>query len=166
MQNLYQLDVYPKLLFEAVAAWKAATKVLHFIPVRMLSDSINKRGLTPIINPFCFYFPTKMLTKIIPTASTSIVVDAPVQQMADVSGTAQLVALWLHDKSPKSQKSYERDIREFVAFLSHQPTAQARLNDVDLRIVTLNDVQQFKDYLEERSLKPRPGVKGIEPRSL
>ncbi len=37
MQNLYQLDVYPKVQLEAVAAQKAATKVLHFIPVRMLN---------------------------------------------------------------------------------------------------------------------------------
>lgn len=98
-----------------------------------------------------------MLTEINPTVA--IAIDAPLQRMADVSGTAQLTALWLHGKSPKSQKSYERDIREFASFLSNQPSKQVRLNDVDLRTVTLNDVQAFQDYLEDRKPEPRPNVK-------
>lgn len=83
----------------------------------------------------------------------------PVQKMADVSGTSQLTALWLHGKSPKSQKSYERDIREFVAFLTVQGTEHARLNDVDLRTVTLNNLQAFQTYLETRKPEPRPHSK-------
>ncbi len=83
----------------------------------------------------------------------------PVQKMADVSGTSQLVALWLHGKSPKSQKSYERDIREFMAFLTSQKVIEARLNDVDMRTVTLNDLQAFQTYLETRKPELRPHSK-------
>lgn len=93
------------------------------------------------------------------TPTIAIAIDAPVQRMADVSGTAQLTALWLHGKSPKSQKSYERDIREFASFLSNQSSKQVRLNDVDLRTVMLNDVQAFQDYLEDRKPEPRPNAK-------
>lgn len=88
-------------------------------------------------------------------STASILGNTPTQRMADVSGTAQLVALWLHGKTPKSQKSYERDIREFFGFLTNQAISQVRLNDVDLRTVTLNDVQAFQDYLESRRPEPK-----------
>lgn len=77
---------------------------------------------------------------------------ASTHPMADVSGTSQLVALWLHDKTPQSQKSYEADIRYFVGFLLGQDRNQVRLNDLDLRTVTLNDVQAYSDYLEVKGL--------------
>jgi len=106
-----------------------------------------------------------MLTEITKSLSASKS-DAPIQKMADVSSSAQLVALWLHGKSPKSQKSYERDLREFVAFLSNQTTQHVRLNDVDLRTVTLNDVQGFQDRLEERAPEPRPNSSARVPDNL
>lgn len=81
-------------------------------------DFKSKRGRTQYTTPLTVYFLTQMLSEITPTAPTTIIVDAPVQRMADVSGTAQLVALWLHGRSPKSQKSYERDTREFVVIKS------------------------------------------------
>lgn len=68
--------------------------------------------------------------------------------MADVSGTAQLVALWLHNKSKTSARCYESDIRYFVAFLLGEKPETVRLNDVDLRTITMNDVQAYCDYQE------------------
>lgn len=91
--------------------------------------------------------------------SASLRESVPTQRMADVSGSAQLVALWLHGKTPKSQKSYDRDVREFFSFLTGQAISQVRLNDVDLRTVTLNDVQAFQDYLESRRPEPKPRAK-------
>jgi integrase/recombinase XerD len=58
------------------------------------------------------------------------------QRIADVSGTAQLVMLWLHGKTKQTQSTYEKDVRYFVAFLTNQKALQVRLNDVDLRTVT------------------------------
>ena len=91
-------------------------------------------------------------------AQTGAMTIALTQKMVDVSGTAQLVALWLHGKSKASQRSYESDIRCFVAFLLGQKPSGVRLNDIDLRTVTMNDVQAYCDYLEtvtsERTLKP------------
>ncbi|MBD2563826.1 MULTISPECIES: hypothetical protein [Nostoc] len=81
-------------------------------------------------------------------ASQGAIAVAPTQKMADVSGTAQLVALWLHGKSKASQRSYESDIRCFVAFLLVQKPSGVKLNDLDLRTVTMNDVQAYCDYLE------------------
>lgn len=71
------------------------------------------------------------------------------QRMADVSGTAQLVALWLHGKTEQTRSSYENDIRCFAGFLLAEAPGQVRLNDLDLTTVTLNDLQAYADYLEE-----------------
>ncbi|MBW4636293.1 MAG: tyrosine-type recombinase/integrase [Iphinoe sp. HA4291-MV1] len=73
---------------------------------------------------------------------------APIQKMANVAGTAQLVALWLHGKSKQTQQTYEKDVRYFVGFLLGQKPDAVRLNDLDLRTVTMNDVQAYCDYLE------------------
>jgi len=76
----------------------------------------------------------------------------PTQRMADVTGTAQLVALWLHGKSAQSQNTYEKDTRYFAAVLLRQPAEQVRLNDLDLRTVTLNDLQAYSDFMEGKGL--------------
>ncbi len=52
----------------------------------------------------------------------------------------QLINLWLHGKSPCSQKAYRRDLGYFLAFVSNKP----------LNLVTLNDVQGFADALEDK----------------
>jgi integrase/recombinase XerD len=71
--------------------------------------------------------------------------------IADVANTAQLVALWLATKrSKESHRAYETDIRCFVGFLLGQKPQQVKLNDIDLRIININDVQAFADYLETR----------------
>ncbi|KOP28368.1 hypothetical protein AMR41_00015 [Hapalosiphon sp. MRB220] len=72
--------------------------------------------------------------------------------MADVTGTAQLIALWLHGKSAQSQKTYEKDVRYFAAFLLAQHSDQVRLNDLDLRSVTLNDLQAYSNFMETKGL--------------
>ncbi|MBW4628798.1 MAG: tyrosine-type recombinase/integrase [Brasilonema octagenarum HA4186-MV1] len=76
----------------------------------------------------------------------------PTQRMADVTGTAQLVALWLHGKTAQSQKTYEKDVRYLVAFLLGQNSEQVRLDDLDLRTVTLNDLQAYADFMESKGL--------------
>lgn len=82
-----------------------------------------------------------MLSQVIPTSQIS--------RVADVSGTAQLVSLWLHGKSKQTARNYETDIRYFVAFLTGQDVSQVQLNDVSLATVTLNDIQAFADWLEQ-----------------
>jgi site-specific recombinase XerD len=75
-------------------------------------------------------------------------------QMAAVANTAQLVSLWLTTKrSQESHRAYETDIRYFVAFLLGQNPQQVQLNDIDLRTVTINDVQAFADFLETHPTK-------------
>lgn len=73
---------------------------------------------------------------------------APKQRLADVAGTAQLIALWLHGKTSATQKSYEHDVRLFAAFILGMNPEQVQLNDLDLRTITLNDVQAYADYQE------------------
>ena len=80
-------------------------------------------------------------------APTQRATDAKGTQMAEVRGTAQLVALWLHGKSPESVRSYEYDIRCFVGFMTGKTTNKVTLNDLDLRTVKLNDVQAYVDFL-------------------
>lgn len=76
----------------------------------------------------------------------------PTQRMAEVTGTAQLVALWLHGKTTQSQKTYEKDVRYLVAFLLGQSPEQVRLDDLNLRTVTLNDLQAYSDFMETKGL--------------
>lgn len=90
------------------------------------------------------------MSEIIVSPVTAIA--APTQRMADVTGTAQLVALWLHGKTAQSQKTYEKDVRYFTAFLLRQSPDLVRLNDVDLRTVTLNDLQAYSDFMETKGL--------------
>lgn len=52
------------------------------------------------------------------------------------STDAQLVALWLHGRSPHTQRAYRSDVKRFLAFV-----------DEPLRQVTLADVQGFADSL-------------------
>ena len=69
--------------------------------------------------------------------------------MANVANTAQLISLWQATiRSPESQRAYDQDIRCFVGFLLGQKPDSVRLNDIDIRSVTINDVQAFADHLE------------------
>jgi integrase/recombinase XerD len=72
----------------------------------------------------------------------------PTRKITNASNTAALVSRWLHGKSPQSQRAYETDIRHFVAFVRGLPISQVQLNDIDIRTVTLDDVQDFADRLE------------------
>ena len=49
---------------------------------------------------------------------------------------AKLVALWLHDRSPRTQRAYRADVAAFFATVR-----------LPLRQVTLGDVQGYKDSL-------------------
>ncbi len=74
-------------------------------------------------------------------------------KMADIANTAQLVELWKNTKrSVQTRRSYDYDIRCFIAFLLGDKPNQVRLNDIDLRTVTINDVQAFADHLEVKEL--------------
>lgn len=70
----------------------------------------------------------------------------------DCANTAQLVALWLHGKTPLTQRAYEYDVRCLIAFLNNRSPEQVRLSDGDLKAVTLNDVQAFDDFLLTQDL--------------
>lgn len=58
-------------------------------------------------------------------------------QLAQVNSIEQLLDLWLHNKSGRSQRAYRGDIACFLAFIEHK----------DLRQTTLNDIQAFTDAL-------------------
>jgi len=55
----------------------------------------------------------------------------------------QVVALWLHGRSPHTQKAYSSDIVRFFKFVNKQ-----------LNHITLGDLQRFADSLIEENLKP------------
>ena len=55
----------------------------------------------------------------------------------------QVVTLWLHGRSPHTQKAYTADI---VRFFKHI--------DKQLRYMTLGDLQRFADSLSQENLKP------------
>ncbi len=74
-----------------------------------------------------------------------------VQRMADVTNTAQIVEMWKSSKrSPETRRSYETDIRYFIAFVLGVSPKLVQLNDLDLRTVTMNEVLAFADYLETK----------------
>ena len=53
----------------------------------------------------------------------------------------QLVSLWLHGKSPRTQEAYLRDVNQFVDYV-----------DRPLQQVILQDLQNWSDELEQRGL--------------
>lgn len=55
----------------------------------------------------------------------------------------QVVALWLHGRSPHTQKAYSSDIVRFFKFVNKQ-----------LKVITLGDLQSFADSLAQEDLKP------------
>ena len=57
--------------------------------------------------------------------------------VAQVDGDAQLLELWLHGRSPHTQRAYRTDVESFLAFVSKP-----------LRTVTVGDVQAWMDTLE------------------
>jgi len=85
---------------------------------------------------------------------TSIGRDAQATQMAEINSTSQLVALWLHGKSPETIRSYEYDIRCFIGFMTGKKAQRVTLNDLDLRTVQLNDVQAYIDFLLHKKYSP------------
>lgn len=60
---------------------------------------------------------------------------APSQAETD----AQLIALWLHGRSPETERAYRADAEAFLAFVS-----------TTLHAVTLGDLQRFADSLDSR----------------
>ena len=74
------------------------------------------------------------------------------RKIAEVKSTAQLVALWLHQMRPQTQRTYEYDIRCLIAFLAGKSPQQTQLNDASLQSLTLNDLYAFADYLENLGL--------------
>ncbi|MBW4617318.1 MAG: site-specific integrase [Desmonostoc vinosum HA7617-LM4] len=53
-------------------------------------------------------------------------------------------------RSPQTRRSYDTDIRQFIAFILGVSAKKVQLNDLDLRTVTMNDVLAFADYLETK----------------
>jgi integrase/recombinase XerD len=60
---------------------------------------------------------------------------------------AQLIALWLHGRPTSTRDAYARDARRFLAFVGKP-----------LRAVTLGDVQQFADSLNEKAPATRARI--------
>ena len=80
--------------------------------------------------------------------------DAQTTVMAEINSTSQLVALWLHGFSPETVRSYEYDIRCFIGFMTGKKAQRVTLNDLDLRMVQLNDVQAYIDFLIHKKYSP------------
>ena len=78
----------------------------------------------------------------------------PTQKIIDANATSQLIALWLHGKALNTVRNYQTTIYKLIGYLSQQPVEAVRLNDLDLRTLTLNDIQGFIDYLLEKGDKP------------
>ena len=63
-----------------------------------------------------------------------------VQPMAKATANSDLIALWLHDKSPNSRRGYQRDVFQFLTMIGDPPLSQ----------LTLNDLQAFSNALGAR----------------
>ena len=58
--------------------------------------------------------------------------------LAECKNNDELIELWLHGKSPHSQRAYRRDVGYFLGFIEMKP----------LPLVVLNDVQAFASAIE------------------
>jgi integrase/recombinase XerD len=68
--------------------------------------------------------------------------NAPDEPSAQARSDADLVDLWLSEKSEHTRRAYERDLREFI-----------ERTDKPIQAVLLEDVQAHKRYLTEKGLK-------------
>lgn len=50
--------------------------------------------------------------------------------LAECKNNDELIELWLHGKSPHSQRAYRQDVGYFLAFVEMKPLPQVTLNDV------------------------------------
>jgi integrase/recombinase XerD len=64
----------------------------------------------------------------------------PVQQ---ATSDEQLIELWLHGRSPHTQRAYQKDIREFLQYVQ-----------TPLRNITLGQLQSYADDLQSKKLSP------------
>jgi len=69
-------------------------------------------------------------------------------QQADTD--QQLVNLWLHGRSPHTQRAYRADVARFLAFVA-----------TPLPTVTLGDLQAFADALAQQDLAPSSRVRTL-----
>ena len=81
----------------------------------------------------------------------------PVNQTAPMTRantTAALFNRWVHGKSRHTQKAYEQDIRHFAACVTQIPVKQVTLNQLNLKRITLDDLQDYSDRLEVEGYSP------------
>jgi integrase/recombinase XerD len=62
--------------------------------------------------------------------------------LAQVESDAKLISLWLHGRSPETQRAYRRDVADFTALIGGKPLA----------LVTVNDIQLYQDAMQKRIL--------------
>jgi len=62
--------------------------------------------------------------------SSETVIAVSTFKVADCDTDEQLIALWLHGKSPHTRDAYQRDVRYFQAFCEGRPLPRIKLNDV------------------------------------
>lgn len=62
---------------------------------------------------------------------------------AQATNDAHLITLWLHGRSPGTQRVYQIDIQRFMKFVRNKPLHQ----------ITLSDLQAFSDFLVQEGLK-------------
>ncbi len=74
-----------------------------------------------------------------PDAPPPLAVASPIPRQA--TSDEQLIALWLHGRSPHTQRAYRADVQRFLLYRGHS-----------LPAVTLGDLQDFADSLAD--LKP------------
>ena len=78
-------------------------------------------------------------TEIISARGNRITPVAPRQADTD----QQLTELWIHGRSPHTQRAYRSDVEQFFGFV-----------EKPLRTVTLGDIQGFADTLDDGNLQP------------
>ena len=82
---------------------------------------------------------------------TPLVVTPPGGSMTEsADADARLIALWLHGRSPHTQRAYAADVRRFL-FFARAPLAR----------VTLADVQAFADELERHEKAPATRARAL-----
>jgi len=85
--------------------------------------------------------------------STSVlapVTDAGAAIARQASNDQYVVELWLHGRSPHTQRAYRADVARFLAFVA-----------TSLPTVTLGDLQAFADALAQQDLAPSSRVRTL-----
>lgn len=89
--------------------------------------------------------------------------NAPARPSAQAESDAALLRLWLHEKSEHTRRAYQKDVDEFLGFLTQAVGPFAKLGAAPLQAITLEHVLNYKEHLLHTRMREDASEKRDDP---